>query len=154
MELCGSRFHSRFPDYLVDIHLTLLDFQATFAFHLKRNWKYGWTTAIEEHSFHLWCFFSLERFFLSNCQSHYRAEPTSTLTCSCSLCSFRSERGTGSWQTSHRAMFRRQWISWVVKFAPGMSCLLEKSRSEWWEKLSVEIILTGTQILGDTSLMD
>lgn len=52
---------------------------------------------------------------------------SNTRVCSCCLCSWRSARGTGSWQTLQSAMFLRQWISWVVKLATGMLRLLTRS---------------------------
>lgn len=57
-----------------------------------------------------------------------------TCACSCCLWSWSSDRGTGSWHTSHSAMFRRQWISWVVKFASGILCLLSREIHSHWKK--------------------
>lgn len=51
-----------------------------------------------------------------------------TCVCSCCLWSCRSDLGTGSWHTSHREIFLLQWISWVVKLASGMSCLLKGTK--------------------------
>ncbi len=63
---------------------------------------------------------------LSNTQSiKYTSQPDHTSAWSISLCCTSSAWGKGSWHTSQRAIFRRQWISCVVKLASGMSCLLE-----------------------------
>ncbi len=77
---------------------------------------------------------------LSNTQSiNHTSQPDHTSAWSISLCCTSSAWGKGSWHTSQRAIFRRQWISCVVKLASGMSCLLETESISWsvdWHTIS------------------